>query len=113
FLALARRARDGSVSPGEEAAFRAVNGLGAVWQLPIWTVMQGGNLAAAGVAAAAAYPRSKRMAAGLAGSGAGAWALANVAKRFVRRGRPAQHLRDVRVRGTAQRGLGFPSGHAA
>jgi undecaprenyl-diphosphatase len=49
----------------------------------------------------------------LAISGVTVWGLCKVAKRIVGRGRPADHLPDVVIHGAAQRGGGFPSGHAA
>ena len=41
------------------------------------------------------------------------WAGCKGIKRWVGRGRPADHLDHVRRRGAAAAGLGFPSGHAA
>src|SRR6185369_12871923 len=46
-------------------------------------------------------------------SGSTTWVLAKGVKRFVRRGRPAAVLPEVHVRGGAQSGDGFLSGHAA
>ena len=113
FLTFAQLARRGKVSAGEEAAFRAFNDMSPALRIPIWTGMQAGSLAAVGVASAAAWPKDRRTSATLAGAGTAAWALAKLTKRFVRRGRPAQHLEDVQIHGSAQRGLGFPSGHSA
>jgi undecaprenyl-diphosphatase len=113
FLTFAQLARQGTVSAGEEAAFRAFNDLSPTLRVPVWASMQAGSLAAVGVAAAAAWPFNRRTSVALGGAGTAAWGLAKVTKRFVRRGRPAQHLDEVRIHGTAQRGLGFPSGHSA
>jgi len=41
------------------------------------------------------------------------WGGIKLVKPLIGRGRPADLLDDVRVRGAAQSGLGFPSGHAA
>jgi len=112
FVGLARRARRGAVTAGEERAFRWLNGLPRFLLAPVWVVMQAGSLAAVGVAAVVAGTRS-RSAAGIGVAGTSVWALAKAVKRLVRRGRPAQHLHDVSVRGARQTGLGFPSGHAA
>ncbi len=46
-------------------------------------------------------------------SGTATWVLAKGVKRIVRRGRPAAVLPAVHVRGGAQSGDGFISGHAA
>ncbi|MEA2843333.1 MAG: hypothetical protein QOJ69_1004, partial [Actinomycetota bacterium] len=48
----------------------------------------------------------------LATTGTAVWGGSKVVKRSVGRGRPAAHLGDVVVRGSEERGLGFPSGHA-
>jgi membrane-associated phospholipid phosphatase len=110
---LAWRARDGTVGPAEERAFRVINDLPDFLERPVWVLMQGGSLAA--VAAATALARRQRpdAAARLAAGGTAAWATAKVIKRLVRRGRPADHLSGVSVRGGRQSGQGFPSGHAA
>jgi undecaprenyl-diphosphatase len=41
------------------------------------------------------------------------WVSCKVIKQIVRRGRPADLLGGVLIHGTAQSGLGFPSGHTA
>jgi undecaprenyl-diphosphatase len=53
------------------------------------------------------------MAASVFAAGFSAWLGAKGVKRFVQRGRPSAHFPDVVVRGPAERGLGYPSGHAA
>lgn len=114
YLALARRAAELDVSPSEERLFRAMNGLTDRVHPPVWAVMQSGSLAAVGVVAAGVRARrGGRAALPVAVGGAAAWACAKVAKQFVGRGRPADHLAAVRVRGLPQHGLGFPSGHTA
>jgi glycosyltransferase 2 family protein len=65
------------------------------------------------VAAAAALLRRLRLAAGLAAATLLKVSLEAVAKTFVRRGRPAETVPGVILRGkAAARGLSFPSGHA-
>jgi membrane-associated phospholipid phosphatase len=113
FFVLARRARRGTVTAREERAFRRINGLPRTLLAPVWVVMQAGSLTAVGVAAVVAGSRSRSTGAGIGVAGTAVWALAKAIKRFVRRGRPSQHLDHVSVRGARQAGLGFPSGHAA
>jgi undecaprenyl-diphosphatase len=113
FLLLARKAADGTVMVYEERWFRAVNQITSSIRLPLWAVMQAGSLAAVPVAALAIKGRSRSTAAGVAVAGTTVWALSKGTKKLVRRGRPADHLEGVNIRGTRQRGLGFPSGHAA
>ena len=57
--------------------------------------------------------RSAELGVRLGLSGLASWALCKAVKARVGRGRPAATLDEVRVRGRAQSGLGFPSGHAA
>ena len=110
---LAQRAQGGTVGPTEERAFRMVNDLPDFLERPVWVIMQGGSLAAVAVATVVASRRSPETAARLAVAGTASWASAKVIKRLVRRGRPADHLSGVTVRGARQSGQGFPSGHAA
>jgi hypothetical protein len=77
-------------------------------------VMQAGNVLAVGVAAAVvAATRRFWLAANLAITGIGVWLLAKAIKARVGRGRPADLLPDVHLRGSHDSGLGFVSGHAA
>jgi undecaprenyl-diphosphatase len=76
--------------------------------------MQAGNVLAVGVAAAVvAATRRFWLAANLAITGIGVWLLARWIKDLVGRERPAELLPGVHVRGGADSGLGFVSGHAA
>jgi undecaprenyl-diphosphatase len=114
FAGLAVHARRGHVSRFEERVFRAVNALPDAAHGPLWAVMQAGSLAGVGVVAAATAARGHHATARRLGvAGAAVWAGAKLVKRGVRRGRPGAHLADVVVRGAAQTGLGFPSGHTA
>jgi undecaprenyl-diphosphatase len=98
----------------ERVAFEAVNRLPNQISTPIWPVMQLGALAAVPVVAGAVWLRGDRFhAKRLLVSGVSTWVLAKGVKRVVRRGRPAAILPEVRVRGGAQSGDGFISGHAA
>jgi undecaprenyl-diphosphatase len=110
---LARRAAHGTVSAKEARAFQAINSLTPSLRAPAWLVMQSGSFGAIPVAAAIAFPRGRSTALALVIDGSAVWALCKVVKRVVKRGRPADHLSGVVVYGRAQRGRGFPSGHAA
>jgi len=100
--------------PVEEAAFRQLNDLPDALHPPVWAVMQAGSLGGALTAAAVAQLTGRRqLAARLALTGVGVWAGAKVVKRWVGRGRPAELLDGVHVRGKEEGDLGFPSGHAA
>jgi len=114
FVAAARHARRGTVSAPEERVFRAVNALPEAVHAPLWLVMQGGSLAAVGVATAVTVAAGRRdTAVRLGVAGVSVWAFAKVIKQSIGRGRPEAHLQNVVVRGAAQTGLGFPSGHTA
>ncbi len=108
-------ARNRRVSAGEERVFRRVNSAPDGLHLVLWPVMQMGSLGAVFVAAAIVRRRDGdwRTAATVAGAGSAVWGGIKLVKPLVGRGRPEQHLDQVRVRGANQSGLGFPSGHAA
>ena len=108
-------ARTRRVSPAEERAFRLVNEAPDALLPAVWPVMQMGSLGAVFVAAGLAHRRDGdiRRAATVAGVGTAVWGGIKLVKPLVGRGRPADLLEGVRVRGAAQSGLGFPSGHAA
>ena len=101
--------------PGwERSVFRAVNDLPGFVYRPVWVVMQLGNsLAIAGAAVVALVFRRFRLALGLGIAGASVYALAEVFKALVDRGRPAALLAGVHLRGAPATGNGYPSGHAA
>jgi glycosyltransferase 2 family protein len=93
--------------------FDAVNGLPDAIYPPVWPLMQFGALAAVPVTAGVVWATGDRdRARRLLVSGTATWGLAKVVKRLVRRGRPAA-VAPVHVRGHAQSGDGFVSGHAA
>jgi hypothetical protein len=75
---------------------------------PMWTVQLSGVIGALPlVAAAAALLRRLRLAAGLAAATLLKVSLEAVAKTFVQRGRPAETVPGVILRGKAARGLSF------
>ncbi|MFW2335217.1 phosphatase PAP2 family protein [Ilumatobacter sp.] len=110
----ARRARTGRVGATEAHVFRRFNDAPDWLHVPVWPVMQSGSLgaayAAAGVLARADRPRA---AAAAALVGTAVWGGAKVVKHRVRRGRPDDVLGHVTIRGAAQTGMGYPSGHVA
>jgi undecaprenyl-diphosphatase len=98
----------------EEDLFRLANDLPDALFPAFWVVMQAGNVLAVGVAAAVvAATRRFWLAANLAITGIGVWLAARWIKDQVGRGRPADLLSDVHLRGHHDSGLGFVSGHAA
>lgn len=113
-LAGARQARTQHVTGLDERLFRAVNGFPDALQGPGWVVMQAGSLGAVIAAAGGALAIERRgLATRFAVAGATMWLGAKAAKHLIGRGRPGDLLEGVTIRGRAQSGLGYPSGHAA
>jgi glycosyltransferase 2 family protein len=113
-LACTASVRPDDVGTLEADLFRLVNDLPTALLPAFWLVMQGGNVLAVGVAAlAVAATRRFWLAANLAITGIGVWLAARWIKDQVGRGRPADLLPDVHLRGHHDSGLGFVSGHAA
>ena len=113
-FASARRCRGVEVGPGEEKVFRAFNSAPDQLYLPVWAVMQSGSLAGVYVVAGDLLRRGRhRRSAAVAAGGTAVWGGVKLVKPLIGRGRPKHHLNSVKVRGQAQTGLGFPSGHAA
>ncbi len=109
-----RRSRTLQVGAVEERIFRFFNDGPDVVHLPVWAVMQAGSLAAVfAVGAALELTDNPPNTVVVVWVGAAVWAGVKRVKRFAGRGRPAAHLDGVHVRGQAQTGLGYPSGHAA
>jgi membrane-associated phospholipid phosphatase len=106
--------RPDDVGTLETDLFRLVNDLPDALFPAFWVVMQAGNVLAVGVVAAVvAATRRFWLAANLAITGIGVWLAARWIKDQVGRGRPADLLSDVHLRGHHDSGLGFVSGHAA
>ena len=109
----ARLARSPRVGPGEAAIFRWVNNRSDEVTVPAYCVMQLGNVVVAPVAAAAAVALGRRsLGRRLLVAGFATWWLSKLTKVVVGRPRPQALLSGVHVRGRAQTGLGYLSGHA-
>ena len=101
-------------SGAERSVFRWINDLPGFLYGPLAVVMQFGNVATVIVVAVIALLRRRyRLAFGLALAGLAAYIAAKVVKDAIGRGRPADLLDDLHVRGAHAGGLGFVSGHAA
>lgn len=102
------------LSLAERDVFRLVNDLPDAVYLPVWAVMQAGNLLAPVVAGilVVLLTRRVRLGASIATAGVATWLVAKVVKQFVERGRPAAFLDGV-LHEPETLGLGFVSGHAA
>lgn len=102
------------VSGFERRAFVITNGLPDALSPVLFPVMQAGSLLAVFVTGGFALLAHRPRLAGLIVlAGGSAWILAKFVKRVVERGRPEGLVPDVIIRGAAQMGGGFPSGHAA
>jgi undecaprenyl-diphosphatase len=113
-LACTATVRPDDVGVLETDLFRLANDLPDALFPAFWVVMQAGNVLAVGVAAVVvAATRRFWLAANLAVTGIGVWLAARWIKDQVGRGRPADLLDDVHLRGHHDNGLGFVSGHAA
>jgi membrane-associated phospholipid phosphatase len=98
----------------EEALMRRINAGPEHLHLPISAAMQLGSLGGPwGVAAWLWFKGEHRTAVSTAVAGTATWGLGKLAKNHIGRGRPSDHLERIVIRGQAQTGLGFPSGHAA
>jgi membrane-associated phospholipid phosphatase len=110
----ARKACTHEVGAAEERVFRLFNDAPDEIELPVWAVMQSGSLAGVFVVAGELLrQRRNHAAAASLITGVAVWGGVKLAKPLVGRGRPEHHLDGVSVRGQAQTGLGYPSGHAA
>ena len=122
FSALLIMGRTDRVADEERAVFHAINDLPGWIRIPVEPLMQFGWFGAVLIVALGAlaigflthHPRrGAALALAVGVAGAGAYLAARLAKHLVNRGRPGEMLQEVRVRGAAAAGLGFPSGHAA
>jgi undecaprenyl-diphosphatase len=102
------------VAGPDVALFHRINHWPGWLYPPMWVVQLSGVIGALPLlAAAAALLRRFRLAAALAAAALLKVSLEAVAKTFVQRGRPAETVPDVILRGNAAaHGLSFPSGHA-
>lgn len=83
--------------------------------VPLWPVMQLGNVWMVVMVPVGLWFATKRrqpVIAGALATGA-AWALAKIVKELVGRGRPADFFASIDVRESGVNGLGFVSGHSA
>lgn len=105
----------GDVPRWEADAFHAVNDLPDALRWPLWPIMQLGTLWVVGLGAAVAYALTRRWQPATATAGAvlAAWVAARAVKESVGRGRPADLLDDVHVRGPGHDTPGYVSGHTA
>jgi membrane-associated phospholipid phosphatase len=107
------RARRG-ITDLEERVFRLLDELPDGALRAIWVPMQYGTFGIVPSLSGLALARRRgRLALASAMGGTAAWALAKAVKPVVGRGRPADVLTDVTLRGREEGDLGFPSGHAA
>jgi glycosyltransferase 2 family protein len=103
-----------SINSFELRLYRLFNRLPPHLEVPLAAVMQLGSLGAVPSSAAWALIAKRRaLALDLALAGGTSWVAAKVAKRVVRRERPAALVAESLLRGRPQTGLGFPSGHSA
>ena len=103
-----------SISAWEASVFRHVNDVPS-WVYPlVWPIMQLGTFGAVTVATLVALAfRRPRLALELVASGLIAYLAAKGLKELVDRGRPAEYLADVVIRGDPSSGRGWPSGHVS
>ena len=99
----------------DSTIFVKVNALPDALAPMVWGPMQAGALAAPLASGAVLLMRRRPQAAArVAMTGSLAWGAAKIVKRSVDRGRPGDHIESTRLRmGSADNGLGYPSGHAA
>ena len=105
-------ARRPDVTAHEERVMRTINRAPDGGYRPVYLVMQLGSLGGGLAAGGALALRDRRTGIATMLAVTAAWGGSKVVKRFTGRGRPEAHLDEIVVRGAAQRGLGFPSGHA-
>lgn len=107
-------ARSG-VPAWDEALFRKINALPQTLAPIVWVPMQAGAVGSPiAVGVFLLLGGRKREAVRVAVTGIAVWGAAKGLKRVVGRGRPGEHIEATALRiGSADKGLGFPSGHAA
>ncbi|HEX6425341.1 MAG TPA: phosphatase PAP2 family protein [Acidimicrobiales bacterium] len=106
--------RRAGTTAAEQRCFAFVNGLSHRAHALVWAPMQLGSLGGPlAVGAALRATGRRRLGARVAAVGVTTWVAARAVKPLARRARPAHSIPATRVLGAAQRGLGYPSGHAA
>ena len=114
FTATLVSARSRRVGNWEQVTTRRLNRLPELLHYPLWVVMQSGTAGAPVVTGGAALACGRpELARRLTGSGLTAYVLAKGVKRLVRRGRPAELVVGILIRGHPAAGDGYVSGHAA
>lgn len=109
--AVARR----GVPEWDAVTFRRINDLPDALAPYVWLPMQAGALGAPlAIGALVAARGDRTIGLRIAGTGVTAWAGAKALKKSTGRGRPGDHDDATVLRmGSADHGLGYPSGHAA
>ena len=105
-----------NISATERAVSHGINHLPGALDRPLEPVMMAGTFLAVPIVAVVALAfRQVRLSAVVLAAGLLAYGVAKVAKQMVHAGRPLDVFApgDVIVRGAAQLGLGYPSGHSA
>lgn len=98
----------------EVEIFRAVNTLPALLFIPVWTLMQFGQLLAVpATMIAALLTRRIRLTVDLGIAGVSAYVLAKVVKEAIPRARPGELIDNVILRSAPGVGNGYVAGHAA
>jgi undecaprenyl-diphosphatase len=106
--------RRAGTTAAEQRCFALLNGLSHRAHALVWAPMQLGSLGGPlAVGAALRAIGRQRLGARVAAVGVVTWVAARAVKPLARRSRPAHSIPATRVLGAAQRGLGYPSGHAA
>lgn len=109
--AVARR----GVPEWDAITFRRINDLPGTLAPFVWLPMQAGALGAPlAIGTLVAVTGNRTSGVRIAGTGLAAWSTAKALKKATARGRPGDHDHATILRmGSADHGLGFPSGHAA
>jgi len=106
--------RRAGTTAAEQRCFALLNGLSHRAHALVWAPMQLGSLGGPlAVGAALRATGRRRVGDRVAAVGVVTWVAARAVKPLARRARPAHSIPATRILGTAQRGLGYPSGHAA
>ncbi len=114
FVGGAAVVRRAGTTAAEQRCFALLNGLSHRAHALVWAPMQLGSLGGPlAVGAALRATGRRRVGDRVAAVGVVTWVAARAVKPLARRSRPAHSIPATRILGSAQRGLGYPSGHAA